>query len=70
MDSEDRKKINNQIDLLKRQDSRLKNTIKGQMQIVRANAELLNETIQNVQENEKNTFKPDLATSIPTPTDD
>ena len=53
MDSEDRKKINDQIDFLKRQDSRLKNTIKGQMQIVRANAELLNETINNVQENEK-----------------
>ncbi|XP_076674658.1 uncharacterized protein LOC143372393 [Andrena cerasifolii] len=53
MDSEDRKIINDQIDFLKRQDSRLKNTIKGQMQIVRANAELLNETIHNVQENEK-----------------
>ncbi|XP_076673155.1 uncharacterized protein LOC143378125 [Andrena cerasifolii] len=53
MDSEDRKIINDQIGFLKRQDSRLKNTIKGQMQIVRANAELLNETIHNVQENEK-----------------
>ena len=40
------------------------------MQIVRANTELLNETIYNIQENEKNPFKRDLANSILTTTDD